>query len=226
MIIALRRLFACGAILASFTTIAAAQATAPLSGLDKQLDRMDLGIGAIGVITKSTSGPDALSGNVVTDTPTNTVGALINLRYIKSPLIGLEFNYTYARFVQQYTGISDNPGSTTPLNLGLQANMSEYTFGWVFHTPKVFGIQTFASAGAGTTAFKPSKNGGEGFQEQARATYYYNVGVEQQILTPRLGFRASFRQAFYNAPDFETNYLTNHKRTITTEPAIGVYIHF
>ena len=222
MIIALRRLFACGAIL-SLATIAAAQAT-PVTALDKQLDRLDLGIGAIGVITKSTAGPYDRLGTELTDTPSSTVGALITLRYTKSPLIGLELNYTYARFTQEFVGTNIGAGGTP--TLGLQANMSEYTLGWVFHTPKVFGIGTFASAGAGTTAFKPSKNGGEGFQEQARMTYYYNVGVEQQVFSPRLGVRASFRQAFYNAPDFETNYLRNHQRTITSEPAIGIYLHF
>ncbi len=205
---------------------AVAAAQVPETPLTKQLNRIDLGVSAIGVITGSTSGPDALRGNNVQDSPSNTVGALVNLRYVKSPLMGFEFNYTYARFTQNYSGSVPNPGSSSPLNLGVQANMSEYTFGYVVHTPHIFGLGTFASGGAGTTAFRPSKNGGEGFQTQARLTYYYNVGVEQQIFIPNFGFRASFRQAFYKAPDFETNYLDNGKHTITTEPSIGFYLHF
>ena len=215
----LRHLFTASAVLAltALTTSASAQAT-PLSGLDKQLSRIEFGINAMGVITKSTTGPNALDGSVTTDTPSNTVGALINLRYIKNPLVGVEFNYTYARFAQDYT--------TTPLNFNIQANASEYSGGWVFHTPHVFGIGTFASAGVGTTAFKPSKNGGSGFDEQARFTYYYNVGVEQAIISPKIGIRASFRQAFYKAPDFETNYLDTGKRTISSEPTVGIYFKF
>jgi hypothetical protein len=226
MMIALRRLRTWGAFLtfAGMTGVAAAQVSE--TPLTKQLNRIDLGVSAIGVITGSTSGPDALRGNNVHDSPSNTVGALVNLRYIKSPLVGVEFNYTYSRFTHNYSGNVPNPGASSPLNLGIQANMSEYTLGYVVHTPHIFGLGTFASGGAGTTAFRPSKNGGEGFQTQARLTYYYNVGVEQQIFIPSFGFRASFRQAFYKAPDFETNYLNNGKRTITTEPSIGFYLHF
>ena len=227
MIIALRRpsIWAALLTLAGMTAVAAAQAT-PETPLSRQLARVDLGISAIGVITKSTSGPDSLRGNNVQDVPSNTVGALVTLRYVKSPLIGFEFNYDYARFTQNYNEQVPNPGSTAPLNLGIQANMSEYTLGYVVHTPHIFGLGTFASAGAGSTAFRPSKGGGNGFQTQARMTYYYNVGVEQQIFSPNFGFRASFRQAFYKAPDFETNYLNNGARTFTTEPSIGFFLRF
>ena len=61
---------------------------------------------------------------------------------------------------------------------------------------------------------------------QARATYYYNVGLENEFLSPHFGLRASFRQAFYLAPDFETNYLRNYQHTFTTEPTVGFYLKF
>lgn len=227
--ITLGRVSALAAILsfASAAAVANAQAT-PLTPLDKQLSRLDLAVSGMGSITKSTTGPQVTPpSTTITDDPSNTVGALVTLRYIKSPLVGLEFNYTYARFNQNFGYFVQNPGENPSLQkFGIQANASEYTFGWVFHTPRVFGIGTFASAGAGSTAFKPSKNGGEGYQEQARATYYYNVGVEQALLSPRFGFRASFRQAFYLAPDFQETYLRNHQRTITSEPTIGFYLKF
>ena len=231
MIIALRRLCTWAAILslASLAAVATAQTT-PITPLDKQLSRIDLGVAAIGVITKDTTGPQVTTPSTpITDNPSGTVGALVTLRYIKSPLVGLEFNYSYARFAQDYTYDQQTPGTPLPGTstlLEIQANATEYTFGWVFHTPKVFGIGTFASAGAGTTAFRPSKNGGDNVTEQARATYYYNVGVEQSILSPKFGFRASFRQAFYLAPDFQQTYLRNGQRTITTEPSVGFYLHF
>ncbi len=212
----------------SFASLAAvATAQAPPTALDKQLERVELGISGMGVFAKSTTGPDGRLGTPVTDTPSTAGGVLVNLRYIKSPLVGLEFNYTSARSDQDFTGINVNPDEPNTESLAqVQTAAHEYTFGWVFHTPKVFGIGTFASAGAGTTAFKPTKNGGEGYLEQARATYYYSVGVEEQVISPHFGLRASFRQAFYLAPDYEINYFRNLKRTIASEPNVGIYFRF
>ncbi len=224
MIIALRRLRTWAAVLSIVGLAAVASAQAPLSGLDKQLDRLDIGVSGMGYFTRNSSGPDDLLGNVVTDSPGNTLGALVQVRYTVKPLLGFEFNYSYARNTQTFTGTTILTGAAYPL--GVQVNASEYTLGYVAHTPRVFGIGTFVSGGAGTTAFRPTKGGGQGFQPQARATYYYNVGFEDQVFSPHFGLRASFRQAFYLAPDFETNYLRNHQRTFTSEPSVGFYIHF
>lgn len=229
MIIAPRRLSTLAAILSFASLTAAASAQAPLTGLDKQLDRINLVISGSGILNKNTSGPNIQSGTTTTDAPGNTAGALIDIQYIKSPLIGLEFNVNYSRYVQNFTYDQQTPGNptvSTPTLLGIQNDAIEYTAGWVFHTPKVFGIGTFASVGAGATNFVPTRGGGLEYKNQARATYYYNVGLEQQVINPHFGLRASFRQAFFLAPDFETNYLRDNRRTYTTEPTIGFYLHF
>ena len=57
-------------------------------------------------------------------------------------------------------------------------------------------------------------------------TYYYTVGVEAPLLGNYLGLRAGFRQLIYLAPDFGQNYLTIKKRTFTSEPQVGIYLHF
>ena len=224
MIIASRRLstWAAAILFSSLAAAASAQAT-PETPLQKQLSRLDLNIGAIGMFTKDTSGPDGLTGAALTDSPGNTVGLLATIRYIKSPLIGIEFNGTYSRFVQTYSGpyISTFPASP----LGVQADASEYSLGWVFHGPLVYNFSTFASVGAGTTDFTPTRGGGQGFLPQARATYYYNVGLERPV-TEHIGLRVSFRQAFYLAPDFETNYIRNLQHTYSTEPAVGFVLHY
>ncbi len=224
MNIAFRRLCPWAVVLTLASLAGVASAQAPLSELDKQLSRIDLGVSGMGYFTRASSGKDDLLGNVVTDTPGNTLGALVSVRYIVKPLVGFEFNYNYARNVQTYTGTTIASGALNPL--GVQVNASEYSLGYVVHTPRLFGIGTFVSGGAGSTAFRPSKGGGQGFQPQARATYYYNAGIEDSFLSPHFGLRASFRQAFYLAPDFETNYLRNHQRTFTTEPTVGFFLRF
>jgi hypothetical protein len=228
MMIALRRICNCVALvsLASLAAVAAAQSSStPETPLQKQLDHVDFFVGGIGSLPTTTTGPNRLNGNNISDSPSTTVGVLVNIRYIKSPLVGLELNYTSVRSDQDFTGLNINT-TTTPNLLQIQTNQHEYTLGWVFHTPKIFGIQTFAGGGAGTTAFKPTSTGGQQYQEQARFTYYYDAGFEQQVFNPHFGFRVAFRQAFYKAPDFETNYLSNLKQTINTEPTAGFYLHF
>ena len=195
---------------------AAACAQNPVTALDRQLDRIDLGVSGMGEFTNSVTGTNYL-GTKLTQQPSNTLGALINIRYIKSPLLGLEFNYTYARYTQNFSSYIVG---------GAQTNANEYSLGYIAHTPKILGVQTFVSAGAGSTQFKGTQGGGQGLPTQARMTYYYSAGVEQSVISPHFGIRAEFRQAFFLAPDFGQNYLTIKQRQISTEPAVGFYLHF
>jgi hypothetical protein len=187
--------------------------------LDRQLSRLDLAVSGTDTFTKGVSGTNYL-GEAVTDNPGSTLGALVQVRYTKSPLVGFEGTYSYARFTQDYT-ITDFPQSP----FGVQANASEYSLGYVAHLPSLFGFRTFAGGGAGSIAFRPTTSGGLGLPSRARAAYYYDLGAEDE-LTPHFGVRVQFRQLFYKAPDFGANYLTINKQTITSEPTVGLYLKF
>ena len=126
-----------------------------------------------------------------------------------------------ARYTDTFTPFGSQP------NGGVQQNASEYTFGYVVHTQKaVLRIDPFASGGAGTTVFRPTPGGGLALPEQARATYYGSVGAETTVLSPHFGVRAQYRQVFFKAPDFETNYLTIQQHTTTYEPGFGFFLRF
>ncbi len=217
---AVRKLVLC---LSAFLVVitAPAQTSAIPTPVSKQLDRIDLGVSGFGEFTNSVTGTNYL-GTSLTQKPSTTLGALVNVRYTKSPLVGLEFNYSYARYTQNFTV---PPPGVSPIIGGAQTNASEYTVGYLAHTPRVFGLQTFVAAGAGSTAFRATPGGGQNLPTQARMTYYYTAGAEDAI-TAHFGIRAQFRQAFFLAPDFGQNYLTIKQRQITTEPAIGFYLHF
>jgi hypothetical protein len=198
------------------------QVTAVPTALDRQLSHIDIALSGTGQFTNSVTGTNYL-GLKLTQQPSNTLGALITIRYTVKPLVGFEFNYGYARYTQNF---SVPPPAASPIVGGAQTNANEYTLGYVAHTPKILGIQTFAAAGLGSIAFKGTPKGGQGLPEQARAAYYYAAGVEAPVLSPHFGIRAQFRQVFFLAPDFGQNYLTIKQRQITTEPAVGFYIHF
>lgn len=193
-----------------------------MTKLDKQLARIDFGLHAMGQFNGSVSGPvtptgASTYGTTLTESAGNTVGLLASLRYIYKPYIGAEFNYTYARYTETF---NVSPGQ-------IQTGVGEASFGYVVTPPHpVFGLQPFVSVGAGSTRFKPTKGGGQSAPTQWRATYYYNVGLQKEFGDSHFGVRASFRQAFFKAPDFLLNYLTINKHTTTYEPTIGMYVRF
>jgi len=198
--------------------------TSQNTALDRQLSRIDLGIIGLGVFNKNSNGFATVNGQAHTPVnlnPSNTAGVLVNLRYTASPWVGFEFNYSYARYTDLFTPFGSQP------NGGVQQNASEYTFGYVIHSKKqYFGLTPFASGGAGTTVFRPTPRGGLGLPEQARATYFASVGVETTVLSPHFGVRAQYRQLFFKAPDFETNYLRIEQHTSSYEPGLGFFFRF
>jgi hypothetical protein len=213
-----------------FATLAApavrAQATSGNPALDKQLSRLDLAISGVGMFTKDVTGINKKHGATVTQNASNTLGALITIRYTKSPWIGGEFNYGYARYTQNFTNTTNALIDHQYIVGGAQTNANEYTLGYVAHPPHlILGAQPFIAGGAGSTAFRPTPGGGQGLPVQARMTYYYGVGVEKLVLE-HFGFRAQVRQTFFKAPDFGQDYLTIQQRTSTFEPGIGFFIKF
>jgi hypothetical protein len=195
----------------------------PQTAFQKHIDRLDLGVAGVGIFNSSVSGtilPPAAPnyGTPVTQYGSNTFGALITLRYIAKPYFGLEGNYGYARYTENF-------GTTSPGQI--QAKVTEYTLGYVVTPPHpIFGFQPFVSAGAGSQAFRPTPRGGEEEPEQARMTYYYSLGLQQSYANGHFGLRAGFRELFFLDPDFGQNYLTILKHATTYEPMIGFYLRY
>ena len=202
---------------------AKAQTASENPALDRQLSRIDLGVTAAGIFNKDSNGTAIVNARptAVNLSPGQTAGAVVTLRYVVSPLLGFEGNYGYARYTDTFTPFG------TQATVGVQQNASEYTLGYVAHTRKqYFGLTPFASAGLGTIAFRPTPGGGEGLPKQARAAYYFSIGAETTVLSPHFGIRAQYRQVFFKAPDFETNYLTIQQHTTTYEPGFGFFLRF
>ncbi len=219
-----------------------AQVDTPPSAFQKQLHKLDLSINGVGLYNRSVTGPvlpqdasdycvynppmppTSCGSNPINQFGSNTAGVLVSLHYIARPYIGLEFNYGYARYTENYTGaaVAESTGNSL---FQVQTKVNEYTFGY-FATPPhpVFGFQPFVSVGFGTSGFTPTPRGGQELPEKARATYYYSVGLQKDY--GHLGLRAGFRETFFLAPDFGQNYLTIVQHTTTYEPMVGVYFRY
>jgi hypothetical protein len=192
------------------------------TALNRQLGRIDLGVNGVGSFNRPTSGTVIVNTvpTTVKLSPGNTLGALVTLRYTKSPFVGLEFNYGYARYTQTFT-----PFGAQPVG-GVQQNSTEYTLGYVAHPRDIFGVHPFIAGGGGAIAFRPTPGGGLGLPPQARGAYYYALGAEKNVFSPHFGVRVQFRQVFFTAPDFFANYLATGKRTTTFEPGVGFFLRF
>jgi hypothetical protein len=210
-------------LLTAVGSTAKAQTSQP-TALDRQLSRIDLGVTAVGVFNKGSNGVAVVNGKPNTPvnlSPGNTAGAVVTLRYTVKPWVGFEGNYGYARYTDTFTPFGSQP------NGGVQQNASEYTLGYVAHAKKeYFGLTPFASGGAGTMVFRPTPGGGLALPEQARAVYYFSVGAETTVFSPHFGIRLQYRQLFFKAPDFLTNYLTIQQHTTTYEPGFGFFLRF
>jgi hypothetical protein len=205
----------------TFSAAAAVAQEAPVTGLDKQLSRIDFAVQGVGMFNKTVQGPviptgAPNAGSSISDQPSNTLGALVTLRYVAKPFVGFEGNYGYARYTQNYSNIG-----------GVQSQANEYTLGYIVtpaHT--IFDFQPFVSAGAGSIGFRPTPRGGQGLKIQARAVYYYSAGLQKEYFSEHFGLRAGFRQLFFLAPDYGQNYLTIKQRSTTYEPSLGFYLKF
>ena len=198
---------------AAFVSGAAAQIPAE-TPFGRFLDRIDLGVSGIGEFTPSNSGTtNILVPASIQLVPSNTLGALVELRYTKSPLIGIQLNYTFARYTENYNvnPTTGTPAGQQPYVLGAQSKVNEYSVGYVAHGPTVFGLHTFAGGGAGGIEFKPTAGGGLGLPPEVRFGAYYHIGVEQNFLSDHFGFRVQFRQVFYGAPRLQPK-LPRHRR--------------
>ena len=219
------------ALLASLIGNAHAQTSAPPTAFEKQLDKVDLSISAVGLFNSKVTGtvvPFAGNqGQSITEFGSNTVGALVSIRYPAKPYFGLEFNYGYGRYTENFQGPGvQNFLPTNTTNFQVQTKVTEYSFGYLVTPPHpIFGLQPFASAGAGTQAFKPTAFGGQEEPEKARMTYYYSLGLQKDY-SPHFGFRVGFRQLFFLDPDFGQNYLTILKHASTYEPMVGFYLRY
>lgn len=220
-------------LLASTFGSAFAQTAAPPTPLGRQLHKMDLSVSGAELITSRVTGTVVTNllatnqGESITQFASTTTGVLATIHYPIKPYFGLEINYGSGRYTENYEGpgvANFLPSNTT--NFQVQTKVNEYTLGYLVTPPHpIFGLQPFASVGAGTQAFKPTAFGGQEEPEKARMTYYYSLGVHKE-LNPHFGFQLGFRQLFYLAPDFGQNYLTILKHTTTSEPTIGFYLKY
>ncbi len=201
--------------------------TAQAQALEKQLSRMDFTVGGIAEVRKSTDGHTPVSSGVnyaISQTGSTSTGGIATFHYTVSKLLGYEFNFKMTEVTDGYTLTPALAQTANPFTV--QSRVSEYSGGYVYHGPTFGKIKSFASVGFGTTKFKPTPHGGEGLNEQYRATEYASIGFDDPVFTKNIGIRVQVRGVFFKPPDYGQNYLTTNAHTYALEPVFGFYFHF
>jgi opacity protein-like surface antigen len=173
---------------------------------------LEAGINVFGQFTGDSS------GNGVTDSPTSSMGALINVRQSFHWWLGYEVNYSYTRFSERF--------NTTPYPI--QQNMHEVSAAYLVQGPRLpfLNLQPFGAAGVGGVIFLPTTVGGQRYDQQWRTPFLYEVGVNYPLFTSHLGLRFQYRGLIYKTPDYGSSLVKTDAMRQTSEPSVGAYLRF
>ncbi len=162
------------------------------------------------------------TGNGTHQTPSNSMGGMLELRHIQSPFIGYEVTYSYNPNNQTYAPVIGSCGYFCSTGtLAQKAYQNEVGLDWVV-SMKTANFRPFAVGGLGFMITVPSTYG-YALNTIVRPTYIYGGGVDWG--SPRLGLRIQYRGNLYKAPNVSGAYQTTGVFTQTGEPMIGVYFH-
>ena len=174
------------------------------------LKNSEIGLSAFGQITGSSN------GDGVSVRPGDSLGGQATFRHIYHPWLGYEAGYGYTRFTDRYSS----------LPFGIQHNTHEFEGSYLLTAPHLLGIQPFGLAGISALLYSPSLNGGQNVSAQARPAFTFGVGANFPLLTSHFGVRVQYRGLYHQTPDYgEANLKTGTWR-LSSEPAVGVYLHF
>ncbi|MGA7339836.1 MAG: hypothetical protein WBE72_15580 [Terracidiphilus sp.] len=167
------------------------------------------------------------SGYGTVQTPKNSAGGMLEVRYIDKPLVGFEFTYAYNPADQTF---APAPPPNCALNYtcnnpatALKAKANEIGLDWVLS--KKFGsFRPFAVGGLGFFITSPA-NSVYNVNTVVRPVYIYGGGVDWAFLS-HFGLRFQFRDNLYKAPNLSSFYPSTGIFTHTAEPMGGIFMRF
>jgi opacity protein-like surface antigen len=160
------------------------------------------------------------TGNGINQSANGTPGVLFSYRYFFNAHHGLEMDYGYRRYDQQF--------SASTRNFVVPADTHEATMSYVFRFASGHRLKPFLNAGIGALVFAPTQftsNSIVGTSTLATADFTYGGGAEMAI-SPQLNLRFGYRGHFFEAPDMGLPTLYTGSRTHMAEPFVGLSFRF
>lgn len=162
----------------------------------------------------------ATRGNGTVQTPVDSYGGMIGMRYTRSPFIGFELTYSLNNLDQMYR----TDASTCIYTCGNQpvtipSRKSEVGLDWI--VSKTSGnVRPFGLGGMGIVISTASGDY-NALNTVVRLEYVYGGGVDWG--SPRFGLRLQYRGTFFKAPNLTATYFPTGQFTQTAEPMVGIY---
>jgi opacity protein-like surface antigen len=183
--------------------------------------RSDVTVSAFGVFQQSAN------GNGINQTATNSPGVLFSYRYFFTNHQGLELNYGYSRFDQQFSPLTSSSALTGAL--AVPSNVNEATASYVYRFGNIGRhFSPFVSAGTGALLFTPTSSfafnsvNGNTF---ATPDFVYSAGADIAV-NRRVSLRLGYRGHVFQAPDFGITALNTGSVAHLAEPFGGISFHF
>jgi opacity protein-like surface antigen len=180
-------------------------------------NRSDVTVSAFGSFEQGTS------GNGVNQSATNSAGVLATYRYFFTDHQGVEVDYGFSRFNQQYNA----PNAASPFSFGVPANTNEATASYVYRHPLTHRLTGFVTAGTGALLFVPDAFGFGGANGTTFVTpdFVYSAGADIPV-SHRISLRLGYRGHVFEAPDFGVPGIRTNSVTHMAEPFGGLSFHF
>lgn len=180
-------------------------------------NRNEATISATGSFEQSTN------GNGIHQSAENSAGVLFSYRYFFTDHQGLELDYGFSRFNQQYSSLN----AVAPFSLGVPANTNEATASYVYRRGVGHRLSPFVSAGTGALVFVPDSftAGSATGSTFATPDFVYSAGADV-ALSRRVSLRLGYRGHVFEAPDFGVPGIKTGSVTHMAEPFGGLSFHF
>jgi opacity protein-like surface antigen len=185
------------------------------SAFAQEGNKNEVTVSAIGSFQQTTN------GNGIQQSGNDGAGVLFSYRYFFTNHQGVELNYGFSPFDQQFS--SPSLGTLT-----VPADTHEATASYIYRFGTYHRVRPFVSAGAGALVFDPqnsfSVNNVSG-NKFATPDFVYSAGADLAV-TKRVSLRLGYRGHVFNAPDFGIAGLNTGSVAHMAEPFGGVSFHF
>lgn len=180
----------------------------------------EFSVSALGSFQRSSA------GNGINQSADGTPGVLFSYRYFFNAHHGLEMDYGFRRYDQQFSA----SGSSAPFSgrFVIPADTHEGSMSYVFRFASGHRLRPFVNAGIGALVFAPTQlasNAMAGASTLATADFVYGGGADM-ALNSRLNLRIGYRGHFFEAPDLGLATLYTGSRTHMAEPFLGLSYRF
>jgi len=169
------------------------------------------------------------SGNGINQSAEQQAGVLATYRYYFSTHQGLEFDYGFSRYNQQYTSGSGFAGlaSVSGNSLAVPADTHEATTSYVFRFSPKHRLTPFLTAGGGLLIFNPQTLAfGSGNGNTFVSPDFVYGGGADLALSHRVSLRLGYRGHLFEAPGFGVAAIKTGSLAHMAEPFAGLSFHF